>query len=317
MSGEETDLIHIDSETEQQVRGDVDEGLQSLLLAILVKVKKINGTSLPICLLTKDIVREVFKENMGTEYQLSTIDILNDREFIFEMDPPCTYSSAVIKLQKLMTGYRGTGELYYGRFWPFTRQMDKRRKATTSMGAHSNNLLDQMVDRMMGHMNQTVRRLESLIQQRPNVPSIPSICNQSSAMERMIGPERMGLMNRHPRLVTYSGSENPQKGKHTFTQWLPHYEVSEPSYPEDLMRETIVGSLHGNAYESIRGLGPRVPVFKIVETLKNKYQSRTNPDLMIQEIYKINQGPKEPKADWTLGPDCIQFSQRLGLIILI
>ena len=80
----------------------------------------------------------------------------------------------------------------------------------------------------MGCMNQEVRRLESLIQQRPDVPSIPSVCNQSNAMERMIGPERMGLMNRHPRLVTFSGSENPQKGEHTFAQWLHHYECLSP-----------------------------------------------------------------------------------------
>ena len=132
-------------------------------------------------------------------------------------------------------------------------------QATTFMGAHSNNLLDQMVDRVMGRMNQEVRRLESLIQQRPDVPSIPSVCNQSNATERMIGPERMGLMNRHPRLVTFSGSENPQKGEHAFTQWLHRYDVSEPSYHENLMREAIVGSLCGNAYESIRGLGPRDP----------------------------------------------------------
>ena len=64
------------------------------------------------------------------------------------------------------------------------------------------------------------------------------------------------------------------------------------------MREAIVGSLHGNAYGSIRGLGPRAPVFKIVETLKKKYQSRTNPDLTMQEFYKINQGPKETVMDF-------------------
>ena len=68
MSGEETDLIHIDSETEQQVRGDVDEGLQSLPMAMLVKVQKFNGTSLPKHLITKDIVREVFKETVDNEY---------------------------------------------------------------------------------------------------------------------------------------------------------------------------------------------------------------------------------------------------------
>ena len=89
-----------------------------------------------------------------------------------------------------------------------------------------------------------------------------------------------------------------QKGEHTFTKWLHHYEVSEPSYPENLMKEAIVGSLCGNACESIRRLGPRVPVFKIVETLKKKYQSRTNPDLVMQEFYKINQSPKETMMDF-------------------
>ena len=53
---------------------------------------------------------------MGTEYHLSNIDILYDRGFLIKMDPPCTYSLAAMKLQKIvdMAGYRGTGELYYG-----------------------------------------------------------------------------------------------------------------------------------------------------------------------------------------------------------
>ena len=56
MSGKETDPIHIDSETEPQLEGGVDEGLQSLPLTILVKVQKYNGTSLPKCLITEDII---------------------------------------------------------------------------------------------------------------------------------------------------------------------------------------------------------------------------------------------------------------------
>ena len=56
MSGKETDPIHIDSEIEPQLEGGVDKGLQSLPLAMLVKVKKYNGTSLPKCLFTEDII---------------------------------------------------------------------------------------------------------------------------------------------------------------------------------------------------------------------------------------------------------------------
>ena len=51
MSGEETDPIHIDSETEQHVGGGVDECLQSLPLAILSRFRNFNWTSLPnVCL---------------------------------------------------------------------------------------------------------------------------------------------------------------------------------------------------------------------------------------------------------------------------
>ena len=35
-----------------------------------------------------------------------------------------------------------------------------------------------------------------------------------------------------------------------------------------------------------------------METLKKKYQSRTNPDLAMQEFYRINQGPKETMMDF-------------------
>ena len=172
-----------------------------------------------------------------------------------------------------------------------TPVQDSVPQTTTSMGVNSSNLLDQVVDRMMGRMNSEVRRQESLIQQRPE--SIPNIHNLSFATDRVLGPERTGYMNRCSRLVNFSGSETPQKGEHSFAQWLHYYEISEPFYPENLMREAVVGSLRGNAYESIRGLGPRASVHKIVENLKKKYESKTNPDLAMQEFYRINQSPKE------------------------
>ena len=51
-------------------------------------------------------------------------------------------------------------------------------QAMMSMGGHSNNLLEQMVDRVMGCMTKEVRRLESIIQQKSDVPSIQSVCNK-------------------------------------------------------------------------------------------------------------------------------------------
>ena len=79
--------------------------------------------------------------------------------------------SSSIKLQKLMTWLGIEVQVSCtmtdsGLLHEVHRQREERRQeikvssegsepqATTSMGAHSNNLLDQMVDRMMGHMNQ-------------------------------------------------------------------------------------------------------------------------------------------------------------------
>ena len=146
----------------------------------------------------------------------------------------------------------------------------------------------------MGCMNQEVKRLESLIQQRPDVPSIPSVCNQSNAMERVIGPERISLMNKHPGLVTFSGSENPQKGEHNLAQLHHHFEVSGPSYPKNLIREAIVGSLHGNAYKRVRGLGPRAPVFKLAETLEKKIKAGPIQTSRCRSFTRSIQVPRKP-----------------------
>ena len=51
------------------------------------------------------------------------------------------------------------------------------------------------------------------------------------------------------------------------------------------MREAIVWSLRGNAYESII-VGSKASVHTIVETLKKIYESKTNPDLAMQEFYR-------------------------------
>ena len=83
------------------------------------------------------------------------------------MDPPCTYSLTAIKLQKLMTWLGIEVQVSCtmadsGLLHKVHCQREERRQkikvssegsepqATTSMGIHSNNLLDQMVDRMMG-----------------------------------------------------------------------------------------------------------------------------------------------------------------------
>ena len=79
MSGEDTEHtpIKIDPENEQGEGSTVDPNLQSYPLVMMVRVNKIQGTPLPKCLFTEDIIHEVFHESVGS------VDILNDYKICY------------------------------------------------------------------------------------------------------------------------------------------------------------------------------------------------------------------------------------------
>ena len=66
-----------------------------------------------------------------------------------------------------------------------------------------------------------------------------------------------------------------------------------PSYPEGLLKEAIFGSLKGNAADIVRGLGPNTTVDQVLDLLDSIFGSKTNPDVLMQDFYRIVQEPKE------------------------
>ena len=68
--------------------------------------------------------------------------------------------------------------------------------------------------------------------------------------------------------------------------------------PEGLLEEAIFGSLKGNAADIARGLGPETTVYKVLELLDGVFGRKTSPDVLIQDLYKINQDPKEKVSNF-------------------
>ena len=60
-----------------------------------------------------------------------------------------------------------------------------------------------------------------------------------------------------------------------------------------LLKEAIFGSLKGNAADIARGLGLETTVDKVLELLEGVFGRKTNPDILMQDFYKITQESKE------------------------
>ena len=59
----------------------------------------------------------------------------------------------------------------------------------------------------------------------------------------------------------------------------------------DCWKKQVYGSLKGNAADIARGLGPGTTVDKVLELLDGVFGKKTNPDVLIQDFYKITQDP--------------------------
>ena len=71
-----------------------------------------------------------------------------------------------------------------------------------------------------------------------------------------------------------------------------------PSYPEGLLKEAIFGSLIGSPADIARGLGAENTVDKVLELLDGVFGRKTNPDVLIQDFYKITQDTKEKVSNF-------------------
>ena len=66
-----------------------------------------------------------------------------------------------------------------------------------------------------------------------------------------------------------------------------------PSYPEELLKEAIFGSLKGNAADIARGLDPETTVNQVLELLDSIFGRKTNPDVLMQDFIGLCKSQKK------------------------
>ena len=90
----------------------------------------------------------------------------------------------------------------------------------------------------------------------------------------------------------------PGKSEKTYEQWLFDVKTIRSSYPEGLLKEAIFGSLKGSATDIARGLGPETTMDKVLELLDGVFVRKTNPDVLMQDFYKITQDAEEKVSNF-------------------
>ena len=160
--------------------------------------------------------------------------------------------------------------------------------------------VEEMMGKMMtGILNSVDEKLRSISEK-----SLPCVSDQSFATNKIIpspvvasdkevqnSSKERGehLVHRTPRLSFFSGEDPPGKNEKTYEEWIFDVKMIRPSYPEGLLREAIFGSLKGSAVNIARGLGPEPTVDKVLELLDGVFGRKTNPNVLMQDFYKITQ----------------------------
>ena len=169
--------------------------------------------------------------------------------------------------------------------------------------------IEEMMGKMMtGIINSVDEKLRSISEK-----SLPCVSNQSFATSKVIpspvalsdkdipNSVKVGeghLVHRTPRLSPFSGQDPPGKNEKTYEQWLFDVKTIRPSYLEGLLKEAIFGSLKGSAMDIARGLGPETTVDKVLEFLDGIFGRKTNPEVLMQDFYKITQDTKEKVSNF-------------------
>ena len=169
--------------------------------------------------------------------------------------------------------------------------------------------IEEMMRKMMTEiLNSVDEKLRSISEK-----SLPCVSDQSFATNKVIPSPvaasdkeiqnslrvREGhLVHRTPRLSFFSGEDPPGKNEKTYEQWIFDVKTIRPSYPEGLLKEAIFGSLKGSAVDIARGLGPETTMDKVLELLDGVFGRKTNPNVFMQEFYKITQDAKEKVSNF-------------------
>ena len=94
-----------------------------------------------------------------------------------------------------------------------------------------------------------------------------------------------------PKLSAFSGER--AKGEVSFVQWSYELQTLRKTYSDSALREGIQHSLRGAAADTVRNLGPDVPLDMNIKKFTIVYGNVKSFDLLMQDFYCVDQGEEE------------------------
>ena len=94
-----------------------------------------------------------------------------------------------------------------------------------------------------------------------------------------------------PKLSAFSGER--VKGEVSFEQWSYELQTLRKTYSDSALREGIQCSLRGAAADTVRNMGPDVPLDTILKKFTIVYGNVKAFDLLMQDFYRADQGEEE------------------------
>ena len=119
--------------------------------------------------------------------------------------------------------------------------------------------------------------------------SISSVHEVSSILHTLLkdGAFRTNI----PKLSAFSGER--AKGEVSFEQWSYELQTLRKTYSDSALREGIQCSLRGAAADTVRNMGPDVPLDTIIKKFTIVYGNVKSFDLLMPDFYHADQGEEE------------------------
>ena len=94
-----------------------------------------------------------------------------------------------------------------------------------------------------------------------------------------------------PKLSAFSRER--VKGEVSFEQWRYELQTLRKTYSDSALREGIQHSLRGASADTVRNMGPDVPLDTILKMFTIVYGNVKSFNLLMQDFYRADQGEEE------------------------
>ena len=137
-------------------------------------------------------------------------------------------------------------------------------------------------------LQQILSVIQSEMKSRQDI-SISPAHEVSSILQTLL--KDWALRTNIPKISAFSGER--AKGEVSFEQWNYELQIHRKTYSDSVLREGIQHSLRGAAADTVRNLGPDIPLDTIIKKFTIVYGNVKSFDLLMWDFYHADQGEEE------------------------